>query len=202
MYVVRSLLSEQRLRYQTVIITDDGPETKTFEREGPTNLITTTTKLAIESETETRLFSGQMNDTSDQTRLILQAQARWRQAATLAAMDLSEWHALHDWLLAAERRAVVPFAPTLADLIPPVAVRMRRDFAALLGLIQTHAILHQRTRDLDEQGRVIATIEEDYRAVHALVADLLSEGVEMTIPPRIRETVRAVDELYRLPMSG
>jgi hypothetical protein len=89
----------------------------------------------------------------------------------------------------------MPFAKTLADLIPPVAVRLRRDFGALLNLIRAHALLHQASRDRDAKGCIVATIEEDYIAVRELVVDLVGEGVETTVPATVRETVEAVKRL-------
>jgi hypothetical protein len=86
----------------------------------------------------------------------------------------------------------VPFAGKLADLIPPVAVRLRRDFKLLLTLIRAHALLHRATRDRDSQGRIVATVA-DYAAVRALVEKLFSEGIEATVPATIRETVAAVE---------
>src|SRR5215203_4204664 len=94
-----------------------------------------------------------------------------------------------------KRAAWIPYAKTLAELIPPVAVRLRRDFGALLNLIRAHALLHQASRDRDAEGRIIATIEEDYAAVRELVADLVSDGIEVTVPETVRETVEAVRKL-------
>ena len=68
-------------------------------------------------------------------------------------------------------------AQSLAEAIPPVAVRLRRDFGQLLGLIRSHAILHQATRDRDAAGRIIATLE-DYEVVRSLVVDLIAEGID------------------------
>src|SRR5215204_564497 len=93
-----------------------------------------------------------------------------------------------------KRAAWIPYAKTLAELIPPVAVRLRRDFGALLNLIRAHALLHQASRDRDAEGRIIATIE-DYARVRVLVADLVSEGIEVTVPKTVRETVEAVMRL-------
>ena len=84
-----------------------------------------------------------------------------------------------------------PYAQALAELVPPVAVRLRRDFRAVLSLIRAHAILHQASRERDADGKVIATLE-DYAIVRELVVDLVSEGVEATVPPTVRETVQAV----------
>ena len=85
----------------------------------------------------------------------------------------------------------IPYARDLARAVPPVAVRLRRDFKAILSLIKAHAILHQQTRDRDRDGRIVATLE-DYAAVRELVLDLASEGVGATVPASIRETVEVV----------
>jgi len=88
----------------------------------------------------------------------------------------------------------IPYAPALAELVPPVAVRLRRDFGAVLNLIRAHAILHQATRERDTAGRIVATLE-DYEAVRELVEDLVSEGIDATVPTTVRETVVAVSRL-------
>ena len=106
------------------------------------------------------------------------------------------WQALQEWLATAEHRVHIPYAKVLAGLIPPVAVRLRRDFPAVLNLIRAHAVLHQATRAKDEQGRIVASIE-DYAAVRRLVADLVSEGVEAAVPKTIRETVEVVERILR-----
>jgi hypothetical protein len=77
-----------------------------------------------------------------------------------------------------------------------VAVRLRRDFSVILSLIKAHAILHQATRERDAEGRIVATLE-DYARVRELVANLIAEGVEATVPPTIRETVNAVEKIIR-----
>jgi hypothetical protein len=111
-----------------------------------------------------------------------------------ASPDLATWHALQTWLESAEHSVWIPYARKLAELIPPVAVRLRRDFGALLNLIRAHALLHQASRKRDGEGRIVATIE-DYAAARELVADLVGEGVEATVPDTVRQTVDAVKRL-------
>jgi hypothetical protein len=82
----------------------------------------------------------------------------------------------------------------LAQLVPPVAVRLRRDLKTVLTLIRAHALLHQASRLKDEAGRVVATIE-DYSVVRSLVADLIAEGVDVTVKPEIREVVETTARL-------
>lgn len=109
-------------------------------------------------------------------------------------VDLDQWHQLQAWLQTAEHRVTIPYAAALAEAISPVAVRLRRDFKAVLALIRAHAILHQQTRDRDATGRIIATLL-DYDVVRDLIADVIAEGVGATVSPVVRETVEAVKAL-------
>ena len=196
-YLVRSLLSEGQLVYTTVIGTEHGPKAVTIEREGPTGLIITTTALDLHPENETRLLSLTLTDTPEQTTAVMLAAAR----DTNVEPDLSEFHALDEWISRGPRRVVVPFAENLAQAVPPVATRLRRDFRQVLSLVRAHALLHQAIRKTDEDGRVVATLE-DYAVVRELVIDALSEGVEATVPAIVRETVDAIpDELNPLSVT-
>jgi hypothetical protein len=193
-YLIRSLLSEGRIRYELVEKTKDGMIARVIEKDGPTGLIVTTTAPRLHPENETRLLSLAVKDTPQQTAAILQALARGTETAS--AVDYSPWQALQKWLGGGERRVVVPFAKKLASLVPPVAVRLRRDFGLLLALIQAHALLHRELRQKDDQGRILAMLD-DYAAVRNLVADLFAEGVDATVKPETRETVAAVGTLLR-----
>jgi hypothetical protein len=148
--------------------------------------------VKLHPENETRMLSLTVTDTHQQTRDVMAALAS---EASYHAPDLNAWHSLQGWLAAAEHRVAVPYAGDLAALIPPVAVRLRRDFGALLNLIRAHAILHQASRNRDTEGRIIATLD-DYARVRELVADLVSEGIEATVPATIRETVQALKRLH------
>jgi hypothetical protein len=190
-YLIRSLLSEGCIRYELVEKTAEGLRPRLIERQGPTGLLITTTAVKLHPENETRLLSLTVTDTQDQTRAVMAALA---EEAGEAGPNFVPWHALQVWLEGAEHRVSIPYAKILADLVPPVAVRLRRDFGALLNLIRAHALLHQATRERDAEGRIVATIE-DYSAVRELVVDLVGEGVEATVPATVRQTVEAVKGL-------
>lgn len=194
-YLLRTLLSEGCIRYETVEKTSDGLIPKLIEREGPTGAILTTTWASLHPENETRLLSLVVKDTRDQTRAVLAALADRANGRGTAAPNFAPWHALQRWLeLAGARDATIPYAHALAELCDPRAVRLRRDFGGILNLIRTHALLHQAQRDRDQEGRVVATMA-DYAAIHALVADLVSESVQATVSPTVRETVAEVSRL-------
>jgi len=196
-YMVRSLLSEGEIRYLTVEKTSDGLRKRLIHRQGPTALLMTTTAVLLHPENETRLLSIPVDDTREQTRQVMAALA----APRTALQDLTPWHALQVWLDHSSSQVVIPFAPTLAAAMPPVAVRLRRDLGALLSLIRTHAILHQFSRERDSDNQIVATVE-DYSVVRDLVVDLMSEGLEATVPPTIRETVAAVAALLPSAPGG
>ncbi len=196
-YLMRSLLSEGRVRYETVEKTKDGLKPRLIEREGPTGLLVTTTAIRLHPENETRLFSVTVADTPAQTAAVLRALA----AEDIPPVDLKRWQALQVWLTFAEHRVTIPFAEGLASLVPPVAVRLRRDFRAVLNLIRAHTILHQATRTTNPEGHIVATLE-DYEAVRMLVAGLVSDGAGATVSPAIRETVEAVRELSEHQSDG
>jgi hypothetical protein len=191
-YFVRSLLSEGRIEYPVTVRDKDGNfTTRTIVKEGPTNLVVTTTKVQVHAENETRVLSITTDDSRDQTARVLAALAD----ETDHAVNLEEWVALQRWLAAhGERRVTIPYAAELASLVPPVAVRLRRDFGTLLALVRAHAILHQQNRKRDPAGRVIASLD-DYEAVRDLVEDVIAEGVAATVSPTIRSTVLAVQVL-------
>src|SRR6516165_3244160 len=187
-YLIRTLLSEGRIVYEFVEKTKAGIRPRKIEKEGPTGLITTTTAPKLHPENETRLLSLGVIDTPDQTMAVMQALA---DDAPTDPINYASWHALQAWLAVGEREVTVPFARPLAKLIPPVAVRLRRDFKLLLTLIRAHALLHRETRARDSHGRIVATAA-DYAAIRGLVAKLFAEGIEATVPPTVRETVTAV----------
>ena len=194
-YLIRSLLSEGRIRYEVVEKTPEGMKPRLIEREGPTGLLVTTTAAALHPENETRLLSLTVTDTPTQTKAVLQALANMRSDSDPGNnVDLKPWQSFQIWLQGGEHRVVIPFAKALAHLVPPVAVRLRRDFSTLLSLIASHAILHQATRKRSSDGRIVATLE-DYEVVSELVRDFMGECLETTVSKTIRDTVDAVRDL-------
>jgi hypothetical protein len=138
-----------------------------------------------------------VDDTRDQTAAVMLGIAEDDEGEP----DLRRWHALQRWIELGDRRVDVPYARGLARMIDPVAVRLRRDFKALLTLIKAHALLHQASRRRDDEGRIVAC-HEDYAAVREVVADLISAGVQATVKATVRETVQAVKAIGDEPSQS
>jgi hypothetical protein len=198
-YLLRTLLSEGRICISITERTSDGYNARTYVKEGPTGLISTTTLTRWHPENETRMFSAGVNDTAVQTRSILLMLAT---QANAPAPDLSRWERLYSWLAEQPHFVQIPYAETLARSVKHVQCpRLRRDFKACLTLIKTHAFLHQATRRRDSDGRILAEIV-DYAAAHALVADIIAEGIESQVPSVVRTTVNSVADLTAEKPNG
>jgi hypothetical protein len=191
---MRSVVWEGHVAYPTVDKTAEGKlVSRTLRLEGPTGLITTTTK-GLEPELETRLLRASVPDTPAATRAILRAQAQRAAGQAPETPDLAPWHAAQWWLERhGIRSVVIPYAEQLAELIPATQVRLRRDHPQLLALVATHALLHQRQRERDSLGRVVATLA-DYVAVYRLVAPLYEAVASGGLTRAVREAVEIVHE--------
>ncbi len=193
---IRSLMTDTAMEYEVV---EKDQETGSFavrriRKPGPTGLITTSTR-PLGEQASTRTLAITLDDTPKQTRAIMHAHAEAVNALR-AATDPSAFVALQRWLdLAGECRVTVPYAAALADVVPAEQVRMRRDFRQLLTVIQTIALLHQRQRQRDAKGRIVATLE-DYRMARDVLLDVFTAVASGGVTKAMRETVAAVRELY------
>lgn len=186
--MLRTLMSEGRLEYDVSVKRPDGTfGTQRMHKDGPTGFLTTTTADGLHAENETRFFSIRTDDSKSQTFAVVAGIFDERPKDT----DRAQWHALQEWLAVSDHRVTVPYGPALASLIIPAGNRLRRDMGAIRGLICAHAVLHQRSRERDATGRIVATLA-DYGAVYALTVDIVSEGVASTVSASTRATVEAV----------
>lgn len=193
LYFLRTLLTEGKIKYPTVI----GKKAVTIEKDGPTGLVSTTILKKLGDEQETRLISVPIDESPEQTKKIIEklgAQSQKGGAESQKYIDLSGWQAFQAWLATANHEVIIPFAKAIAKLIDPRATRLRRDVTVILNLIKAHALIHQKTRERDPKGRIIARYI-DYTVVHGLVSKLITRATEDNVPQTVRETVTAVKEI-------
>jgi hypothetical protein len=193
---LRALVNNARMIYE---VTEQNPKTKKYVnrkiiKEGPTGLITTGTRT-LDVQMSTRCLTIPLPDDEDQTRAIMNAEAREAEGTVTDQINYEPFHAYQRWLAVyGEHRVVVPFARALAKLVPAKNVRMRRDFKQSLTGIKTFAFLSQTKRAKKESGEIIATIPEDYTRARKLLAPLLDSLLSDGITPAIRKTVDAIKD--------
>jgi hypothetical protein len=197
--LLRTVAWEGRVVYETVEKTAAGLRARLVEKDGPTGVITTTTK-ALDEELATRFLFVPVPDDRQQTEAVLQATAA-RFASTAAGADLRPFVEAQRWLeLAGARQVIIPYAEALARLVDRSAVRVRRDFGQLLTLVASSALLHQLRRP--RRGGVVVATLDDYRLVYELAGDLFG-AIESLSPAQAEavEAVRAVCEQKGQPVS-
>jgi hypothetical protein len=189
--VVRTLISEGRLAYEVTV--PERRASQYLEKEGPVAFLTTTCKATLDPEIETRILSLHSDNSDEQTARVVEAILK-AGADTPAEPDLAEWHQLDRWLAQGPREAVLPWAPALATFRLSGPPRLRRDISNLLALARAHALLHRATRELDERGRIVYTVE-DYAVVAALLSDALAVATDKAVGKGTRKIVEAVTTL-------
>ena len=179
-----------RQQSKTQILQQVGASSALFAKARSRSSRTTTGELY--SENETRMLSWHIHEDPDQTKAVMAGLANHAAGAAVAApADLAIWHDLQRWIALGPTDAVIPFAPQIADKIKPLMVRFRRDIGSLFSFIKASAILHQAQRQVDAQGRVIATIA-DYALAHPIFTKVMAELSGKSIPDNVRAVVNLI----------
>ena len=178
-YIIRQAMSEGRVNRLTVGKDESGRwGGKKLEVKITASIITTTTETALHRENQTRVFDLWIDESQEQTRQVLRAQAR-RAAGGVHLKDVEEeleiWREALGQLQPSE--VVVPYACDLAEAFPTIHLRMRRDYDRVLTLIKVSAMLHQEQRGRSPDGRVIASLE-DYEVVYPLIQSVLEPSMQ------------------------
>jgi hypothetical protein len=193
-YLLRELMSAGRIDYPTAQKVGDQIVTVTITKQGPVAFMVTTTKAKLHPENETRMLSLEIDDSERQTKDVLRKVAEVRGLNRPDLVDYEPWRDFQRWLEQGDLSVVIPYADSLAEMIPPAAVRLRRDFGQVLCAIDAHALLHREQRARDDKGQIVADIENDYETVRGLMNAILAEGAGVAVNPAMTETIAAVEK--------
>jgi hypothetical protein len=193
--LVRTLISEGRIVHQTTVEDPSSPTGRRVERivrEGPIALVVTTTG-ELHSENETRMLSWYVGESHQQTAAVMAGLAAQAAGVVVPPADLAVWHDLQRWIALGPNDAVIPFAQQIAAEIQPLMVRFRRDVGSLFSFIKASAILHQAQRQVDAQGRVVATIA-DYELAYPIFSKVMEQTSGKGVTDNVREVVKLIAE--------
>jgi hypothetical protein len=200
--LVRTLISEGRIVHQTTIEDPDSPTGRRVERivrEGPITLVVTTTG-ELHAENETRMLSWHVAESRDQTSAVMASLAAHAAGAVASPADLAVWHDYQRWAALGPNDAVIPFAQQIATAIKPLMVRFRRDVSSLFTFIKASALLHQAQRQVDAQGRVVATVA-DYALAYPIFCRVMAQSSGKSVPDNVREVVKLIAERAGSPAA-
>lgn len=186
-YSLRTLASDQRL---SIAATRTDPQTGKLHTEhyevfGPVVIVITTTSAeAFDEETRSRFVLLTMDESAEQTRLVLERQRRRRTLeGVLERAESDEVQKLHHdaQRLLRPLQVVNPYADALT--YPFERLIHRREQKKYLALIDSIALLHQHQRETKRAVRGDVEVEyvevkvEDIALANELARDVLSSGV-------------------------
>jgi DNA primase len=183
-YAIRTLQTKGFLRLALAV----KGKTESFEAHGPIALLSGTTRDDLNPENLSRCLELKLDDSPEQTKRVQDAQRRAWTGEARKKIDVEVWQDAQRLLEPLD--IIIPFAPKLA--YPARTTTDRRNNQKLLTLVAAHALLHQRQRERDAEGRILAT-REDYAAIHALLSPQVEAELE-GLSPRAARLYRILAE--------
>jgi hypothetical protein len=198
--MLRTLISEGRLVYRTVVIDRDGNrDTETIVKNGPIAAIFTTAR-DIDVEMKTRALVQETDESGAQTAAIVHSVLSQRKRAD----NFQPWIDLQLWLeLDMPYRVELPFREAISEAFDPwrpgfleeAAIRMRRDVSSFVVAIEASAVLHKAQREGAEDGAVIATLDDYQHAYEAFGEGLAT--VHGKADAKVIAVVKIIEEMIK-----
>jgi hypothetical protein len=189
-------------------------------------IITTSTKISIDDEFENRLHTINVDESTEQTGLILDRQA------SIAADDHdkkdTEWIRAYIEMLEPFDKIIIPFAYVIRKLLSDDRIKARRDINKIFSQIKMSAFINQKNRptiENDGKRKLIAIPEDAYNGfiislpsfletvsgmtktkeaiLEIIKNNLDSEEItsEKRVPISYREIVKKLHQEYRIKKS-
>jgi DNA-binding transcriptional ArsR family regulator len=171
---LREMLASGRLSKFMPVKVGNEIVTVLIEQQGPIAYVESTTATRVFEEDASRCILLSTDERSAQTKTILRQIARQAKGEVRSERGrIIDRHQALQRLLE-RREIVIPFAPQIAAAMELFADRchIRRAYPMVLSFIQASALLHQRQRDTDAEGRLIASPLDYEVTVRLLTAPL------------------------------
>ncbi len=199
---IRNLLQDHHLHYEVTVRDKETGNyaVKRVRKPGPTVLITTSTRQ-LGDQLMTRLFALEISDSKEQTSAALAVQAEIEtKGITFPDAGLVAFQSYLQ--LKSPVKVTVPYAEELGAGMAKMASapRINRDFARLMSLIKTVAIIRHHRRQTDNEGRIVAELA-DYETVRELVNDMYIDSSSGATSD-MRNLVEAVVKIDRERAEG
>ncbi len=194
--MLRVLISEGRIVYQTVRTQENGPPiTVTIVKNGPIAVFITSARDNVEEEMLTRLMVLDADESNAQTQAIID-NALTDRRHQVRTEEIEAWIDFQRWLeLGGPYEVAIPFLSAIKaahngeEKLP---LRYRRDLTGFLNAIKASAILHAAQRKRDVHGRIVAELS-DYGAAHEAFDCDMASLYSANVPETAKAVVRAVE---------
>jgi len=197
-YPIRLVMSEGELSYTYTIKDLKTGEFTTVDehiKATGTAIWQTTTSLVVTPDNENRAIDLYIDESEELTREILKKQAEQANKngnANILEKEKRIWQCAFSKI--EPLPVVIPYAGYLAEAYPTEKIRSRRDFQKLLALIIAHTLLYQKQRQKNEEGKLIATVE-DYKEVYNLCKVIFNQTL-CELSPKEEELLKKIEESF------
>jgi hypothetical protein len=161
--MMRTLISENRLDYQTVmLVKGQTPITIHIKKNGPIAVLITSARPNVEEELLTRLVVVDADESDAQTSRVVDSLLKDQDGELVeGAAEVERWKAFQEWLgLGGPYAVSIPYLEAVRQAyhahVRGVPLRFRRDLGSYITAIRTSAIIHRAQRGSDVQGRIVA----------------------------------------------
>lgn len=156
----------------------------------------TTTAVQFDEQDLSRHLLIELADSPDRTDVVLDLMGEaYSGQSDQREIDLiAETHREIHRRLPRGAAVNVPFAPVLARLLPRESITVLRAFRTIVSLIKASAVLHGHHRELDDEGRIVATVD-DYRVVYEVAGEFISQSMSAArLPSPVQDWVHGLIE--------
>ncbi len=171
-------------------------ETVHIEQQGPISYVESTTLglREIFDEDRTRLVLLSSDERKSQTEAVINQLAETASKPNNPDTPdsiIALHYALQRLLLPYD--VIVPYASKLTECLPSGQLAVRRTFGHLLSFIQSVALLYQFQREMNDDNRIIATID-DYDVVRNHLSGPLARSLGCELTPGAKDLYNFVEE--------
>lgn len=200
---LREMLSDGKLTKMMPIKRGGQIVTILIEQPGPIAYVESTTHQTIFNEDRNRCLFMTTDETSEQTKRILEAMAEASTTPAVLALReviIAKHHAAQRMLLSCKVK--IPFARRLAALFPHERTEARRGFGQLLSLIKAVALLYQFQRlEVSQSGLEIEATRHDYEIARKLAGEMFGRPVDAGFTPAVQRFAERLIEYFGLDVE-
>jgi len=207
-YSIRTLQSRKKLS-MAVVMKDPSTgkqRTKFFIVDGPIAYLDSSTSYS-NPENENRCFTLTLDESTDQTKRIMNAHIQKRINRT--EFGIKEIIGKHHNAQRVLRplKVIIPFAGKIE--FPAHFLRARRDFDRFLSLMEASAFLHQYQRNIisTQEGEMIEATLKDYEIAYSLQSEVIGSSLSELNPlckgvyDTIKENILRISKETRKPLD-
>jgi hypothetical protein len=184
---LREMLSAGKLsKLMPMRVEGNQIETRLIEQDGPIAYIESTTLTKVDEEDANRCIMLHTDERPEQTRRIIRqlaASYSQRNGSGMKERIIQRHHAFQRMLK--PKAVIIPFANRVGELLASDSVQARRAYPHLMSMVQASVVLHQRQRQQDGDGRLIAIADDYELARHLLLKPMMKQlGGGLSDPAR------------------